>query len=116
MRYRDFIRLPIGSKIDIADEFYNYAMVKALTESGRPIYSIMEKQFGGHFCLFEKEENVFDDNDKYKYKILIGCTHVGAVSFHTEGMFNQLSKLRIVPKSSYLKTFPAIFSDILTNN
>lgn len=101
MKSRDFLKLPNG-KYNLSDGIYNYYLEKCeRVGGGGKIYFIIEKQSGNILCMFEDNENVFEDYDRYKRTKLTILVTVGGIAVHCKSVYWCISDLKIIPKGSY---------------
>lgn len=102
MTQKDLIRLPLG-KYNLTDGIWRYNLKKLITPDGKVMYSIIEPISRQHFALFERNEDVFDDSDKYKQKRLSGCMSVGGLHIYSTDVYDTIRPLKIIKNSTYKK-------------
>lgn len=101
MTRRDFLRLPIG-KYEMSDGISNYTLEKCISSYDKcTMYVIKIGQSFERVTLFEDKENVYEDNSKYTYPVLVGISGVGGINVHGRVSYSNLKKLKITPKSTY---------------
>lgn len=110
MRKRDLFNLMEGS-YNLTDSInnYKYTMKVSIDSENMKSYRIIEK--GGSvfnsIYLYDKFVDeygeVYSDKKLHIYKTIASIVSVGGLSVHSNDNYNLISKLRMIPRGSFLK-------------
>lgn len=104
MRYKDFFILPTG-KYKLTDGNWDFVLEKVrINTPGNYMYTLTELLTGNRVSFFHRDELVKPDK-AYTRMVLYGISNVGGLSMWCKELKQPLSKLNLIPNSTYLKTF-----------
>lgn len=103
MRVKHLIKLPLGNYY-LTNGIYNYTFSKSINNYDGSVHSSI-REMGmltcGSIAFREREENYFDDSNRYKFKTYKFYAYISGLMVSGYDISFLFNDLRFIPRSSY---------------